>query len=331
MKMARGVLLGGAMTAVLLVAACDGASKAPSGQVVATVDGKEVTIHEMNAEMQGLPKAADADKLKLIQSVALARVIERKTLVAEAQKRKLDKNPQFLLARERANDTLLVQALQADVVKGQPAVTREAAQKFISDNPSIFGDRKIYMLDQIQFLRPANFETLGLKDAKTMGDVEKLLADANIEYRRAPQQIDSLTTDPRLIDVIGKVTVQSKGEPFMLANQPQGAPAPVIYINLVTDTKTQPFIGEKAIAYAQQILQRQGTEKRLQDALKTFTDAAKPKIVYAKGYGPPVFPKAPAAPPAGAPAAAKPAAAVPAPAAAAPAAAKAPADTKSPI
>ncbi len=324
MKLARSALLGGAMTAVLLISACgDKGSKAPSGQVVATVDGKEVTVHEMNAEMQGLPKAADADKLKLIQSVALARVIERKTLVAEAQKRGLDKNPQYLVARERGNEQLLVQALQSDVVKGLPPTTREAAQKFISDNPGIFGDRKVYTLDQIQFLRPANFETLGLKDAKTMGDVEKLLTDANIEYRRAPQQIDSLTTDPRLVDAIGKVTTQSKGEPFMLSNQPPGAPAPVIYISLVTDTKTKPFIGEQAISYAQQVLQRQETQKRLVDSLKKFTDTAKSTIVYAKGYGPPVFPKADA-PVAAAPATAAPATAK-TPAATAPAA---PAPTK---
>ena len=307
MNLAKTAVLGSAATAMLLLSACgDEGGKTPTGQVVATVDGKDVTIHELNGEVSTLPNRGGNAPRKLVESVALARVIERKMLAAEAMKRGLDKNPQYILAKERTEDGLLVQALQADIAQKVPQTTREAAQKYISENPNVFGDRKIFSLDQIQFLRPANFERLGLKDAKTMADVERLLIDANIEYRRAPQQVDALTVDPRLTTEILKITATNKSEPFMFADQPPGAPAPVIYVNLITDTKTQPFTGEKAISYAQQVLQRQQVQKRLGEELKTFNTAAKAKIVYAKNYGPPVFPKAPnvAAPAAATPAAA---------------------------
>jgi hypothetical protein len=71
------------------------------------------------------------------------------------------------------------------------------------------------------------------------------------------------------------------------------------------------------------VLQRQDIQKRLATELKTFQDTYKSKIVYAKGYGPPEFPKAPGAAPAAKPpaSAATPAAAPAKPAAAAPAAA----------
>ncbi len=296
MNLARTALLGSTAAALLLVAACgDKGGKAPTGQVVATVDGKEVTIHEVNGEIDALPNRGAGAPRKLVESIALARVIERKMLAEEAEKRGLGKNPKFILARERADETLLVQALQADIAQKVPVTTREAAQKFIAENPNVFGDRKIFTLDQIQFLRPANFAALGLKDAKTMADVEKLLIDANIEYRRAPQQVDALTVNPALTAEILKISAASKTEPFMFADQPAGAPAPIIYINLITDTKTQPFTGEKAIGYAQQVLQRQEVQKKLASELKRFDDAAKGKIVYAKDYGPPVFPKNPAA------------------------------------
>jgi hypothetical protein len=81
-------------------------------------------------------------------------------------------------------------------------------------------------------------------------------------------------------------------------------------VNSVTNTQTQPFTGEKAISYAQNILQRQEIQKRLVAELKKLQDEYKPKIVYAKGYGPPELPgkagaaKAGAAKPAAAPAAA---------------------------
>jgi EpsD family peptidyl-prolyl cis-trans isomerase len=280
-------------SAMLVLASCGDSDKKPTGQVVATVDGTEITASELNGEIGTLPnRGGDAPK-KLIESVALARVIERKMLAEEAIKLKLDKTPQFLLAKERTEEGLLVQALQANIQSQVPATPRESAQKYVADNPQIFGDRKIFTLDQIQFLRPANIDQLPLKDAKTMADVERVLVDANIEFRRAPQQLDSLTVDPKLTNEILRLSTGSS-EPFMFADQPAGAPAPVIYVNSVTNTQTQPFTGEKAIAYAQNILQRKEVQKRLMSELKKVQDAYKPKIVYAAGYGPPEFPKGPA-------------------------------------
>lgn len=322
----RTVLLGSALAATLLVAGCNKGDKLPEGQVVATVDGTEVTIHELNAELATLGNRAAGVPPKLLESLALARVVERKMLAEEARKRDLDKNPQFLLTRERANETLLVQSLQASIQQKVLPTPREAAQKYVSENPQVFGDRKIFTLDQIQFLRPANIDQLPLKDAKSMAEVERVLADANIEYRRAPQQLDTLSINPALTTEIVKIAASGTSEPFIFSDQPAGAPAPVLYVNNITNTETKPFIGERAIAYAQSVLQRQEIQKQLGAELKKLQDSYKPKIVYAKGYSAPDPAKfqaeakaaaakaagAAAAPPAVAPAATAPAAAAPA-------------------
>ncbi len=307
MKPVRVAVLALAGAGILAMSACGNSGKPPEGQVVATVDGKDVTIHELNAEIALIPNEGGDAPRKLVESVALARVIERKMLVQEATKRKLDQNPQFLLGKQRVDETLLVQALQGDIQQKVTTTPRENAQKYIAENPLVFGERRIFTLDQIQFLRPANIEQLPLKEARTMSEVEKVLVDANIEYRRAPQQLDSLTVNPALTAEIVRLSSVAEPEPFMFADQPAGAPAPIIYINNVTYSKTQPFLGERAIAYAQNILQRQAIQKRLGTDLKTWQEAYKSKIVYAKGYGPPAFPNTPATP--GADAAPAPAAA----------------------
>ncbi|WP_310498828.1 hypothetical protein [Sandarakinorhabdus sp.] len=285
MKPMRTMIIAAAGVSMLALAGCGGGDKAPEGQVVATVDGKDVTIHELNAEIAGLGAQAQSAPKKLVEAVALNRVIERKMLSAEAKVRELDKSPQFLLAKTRTEEGLLVQALQGDIQGKVQATAREAAQKYVADNPVVFGDRKLFTLDQIQFLRPSNFEQLPLKDAKTMAEVERVLIDANIEYRRAPQQVDTMLIAPELSKEIIKLTSSPNAEPFMFADQPAGAPAPVVYVNMLTSTKTQPFTGEKAISYAQQILQRQEVSKRLQTELKKIQTSFKAKTVYAKGYG----------------------------------------------
>ncbi|WP_439534803.1 hypothetical protein [Polymorphobacter sp.] len=272
--------------AMLALAGCGDKEKAPEGQVVATVDGKDVTIHELNAELTMMRANQDAPR-KLIEQVALARVIERKMLANEGRLLKLDSSPQFLLARTRAEEGLLVQALQANLQSKVPQPTREAAQKFIAENPQVFGDRKLFTLDQIQFLRPSNFDRLPIKDAKTMADVESILMDANIEFRRAPQQIDTLLINPALTSEIVRLTSANNAEPFMFIDQPPNAAGPVVFINNVTATKSQPFTGEKAIGYAQAVLQQQAVQKRLASELEKWKEAYKAKIVYAKGYGAP--------------------------------------------
>lgn len=289
MRAPRIAHLATAAICLVSLSACDKSAKAPEGQVVATIDGKEVTIHELNAEMALMGNNTGNAPRKLVESVALARVIERKMLSQEASARKLDQNPQFLLAQTRTNEGLLVQALQSNVQQKVPDITREASQKFIAENPQVFGDRKVFSLDQIQFLRPANIDQLPLKDAKTMAEVERVLTDANIEFRRAPQQLDSLTVNPALTKEILRISATANGEPFIFSDQPQGAPAPVIYVNNITNTSTQPFIGEKAIAYAQNVLQRMETQKRLGAELKKIQESYKSKIVYGKGYGAPDF------------------------------------------
>ena len=47
-----------------------------------------------------------------------------------------------------------------------------------------------------------------------------------------------------------------------------GAPAPIVYINLVTNVASAPFTGPKAVAVAQPILQREAVQKALGDELK---------------------------------------------------------------
>lgn len=304
-----------ATVASLGLAACGKDEKGPEGQVVATVDGKDVTIHEVNAEIAGMGPQAQTAPRKLVEAVALSRVIERKMLANEARGKKLDQSPNFVLTKARADENLLVQALQADVAGKVPQTPREAAQKFISDNPVMFADRRIMTLDQIQFLRTPAQANLPLKDAQTMQEVEKILIENNVDYRRAPQQIDTLVLDPRLSQEFIKMNRGPGGEPFLYTDQPAGAPAPVVYVNVVSKMDTQPFIGEKAITYAQQVIQRQEIGKRLQAELTRLREANKAKITYAKGYDTPEKVQAQlqkAAPAAAAPAGAAPVAAAPA-------------------
>jgi EpsD family peptidyl-prolyl cis-trans isomerase len=284
-KFSKMALVAG-VAAAALVAGCNKKGELPKGQVVATVDGTDVTVHELNSEIQLAQAPANVPR-KTIEQAALQRIVERKMLSDVAKKQNLDKNPNFILAEQRANEGLLVQALQASIAAKVPQVTAAEAEKYVANNPAQFAERKVYIIDQIQFLRPDNIASIGLGPAKTMADVVRALTAANVEFRRAPTSIDTLTVAPALTQEISKITARDPHEVFMFADQPRGAPAPVMYVNEITEVQSNPFVGPKAVELAQRQLQQQAVQKALVEALKKFQAEEKGKIVYAEGYGPP--------------------------------------------
>ncbi|MGJ3628666.1 hypothetical protein AB5I41_20330 [Sphingomonas sp. MMS24-JH45] len=94
-------------------------TRAPEGQVAATVDGKEVTMSEVRAELgplAGDPQAAAR------QPDALRTVVNRKLLADAAVARGLDKTPEGAMLLQKAHELALIQLLQDAVVRGVPKV-----------------------------------------------------------------------------------------------------------------------------------------------------------------------------------------------------------------
>ncbi len=263
----------------------DKSDSKPTGQVVATIDGEEITQLEVNAELQGstIPPSMtrrDAEK------VALNNIVTRRMLANAAKARELDKKPDFLLQERRTVEQLRVQALARDIAAKVVTPTRDEATKFIDENPSMFAERKFFILDQIQFLRPNNIDKLGFEAAKTMPEVEALLQANSIQFRRQPASLDALGANPEFVREVTRVLDTKPDELFMFASRPQGAPAPVILVNQVKETRVQPFTGDKAREFAINYLKNQRIQAALKAEVETQQAAAKQSVQYQAGWEP---------------------------------------------
>ncbi|MGL6042302.1 MAG: hypothetical protein ACRC1J_00090 [Sandaracinobacteroides sp.] len=280
----RAVLLLAAAT--LAIAGCDKlglGGGTPKGQVVATLDGQEITVLEVNSELAGTtipPQMSRRDAEKQ----ALDNIITRRMLAKAAEERELDKRPEFLLQERRGAEQLRVQSLARDIASKVVTPTRDEAEKFKSENPNLFAERKIFTLDQIQFLRPDNIDKLGLESATTMVAVEEILRGANIPFRRQPAALDTLSANPAFVKEVMGVLAKKPDELFMFATRPQGAPAPVVLVNQVKETRVQPFTGDKAREFAVNFLRNE----RVQNALKLEVEKAqksqKERVVVQPGW-----------------------------------------------
>ena len=301
--------------ALLALAACG--DKAPQGQVVAIVNGEEITAQEVNAEAQSLNLPANANREAVLPQI-LQRVLDRKLLVGVARERKIDESPEFLIQNRRAEETVLATMLARQINEGVAPPSRAEVDKFIADNPNMFANRRQFQLDQLRIPYSGKVEDLDyLKPAKTMDDIMRLLQQRNIRAERGGTVLDSATAQPPVIEVINKL---APGEPFIV---PAGAAA---VISVVRAERVSPLAGDQAVAAATQLVRAQKTDAALKQQVETARQSA--KITYQDGYGPPAAgAAAPAAGAGAAGAATAPAAgaAVPAPAAQAQASTPAPA------
>ena len=267
----RGHIIG-VICMAMLAAGCD---KKPEGQVAAVVNGDEITLKEINAEIgtANIPEGADS---KEIQKAALQRIVERRLLAQAAQEDGLDKTPEFLIRSRQVNDALLVQLLGQRAEKSFQVPDQAAIDKFMADNPSMFAGRKMYVVDRIQFALPTDLSKLkSLESAHSMEEVAAQLNSLGIKFERGPAKMDSAQLGQQRLNQILSLP---NGEPFVI---PENGMVTVAII-----TGESPLVGDKAemAQVATQALRRQALGKTLEDRLKQAR--AKGDVKYQPEFAP---------------------------------------------
>lgn len=271
--------------ACIALSACGGKSKAPTGQVVATVDGDEITLTELRAELQGV-NLPDPAARKAAEQRALDMIISRKIVAKAATEQKLDKTPEFALQEERALDNLRAETLQQTILKSVPAPTKDEAARYMTNNPEFFAERKILTLDQLRVPgRPDAKVLKTLEPLKTLPEVEAALTAAGVKYQRGQQKLDVLRVQPELVKEILKLP---PGEIFVLPAN--GG----MLINEIKGTEVVPFTGDTASQFALNFLKTQREREAIGKQLTSLIQKGKAEVQYNPQYAPPK-PKAPAA------------------------------------
>jgi peptidyl-prolyl cis-trans isomerase C len=305
---AKSLMLIAVLPAALTLSGCDQAKKLfgggkVDGQVVATVNGEEITALQLRQEMNGF-SSRDPKIVKAAQQQALQQIIMRRLIVQKAKADKLNKSVDFNLQVERGEEGLLAQSYERKIASTTAVPTRGDAEKLISDNPLRFAQRHVFVVDQI--LAPTTkLDPAKLKAIKTLEEVKQLFDAQSTPYQENVSTLDSLTADSRLVAQIDKLP---SGEVFIAPQR--GA----VIFNRVALVRQLPFRGDPAVAYATNTLRNQRAQDAVRLRMETIRKDAEPKIVYNAAYKPAPAP-APAKPAAAAaaPAAAQPPAAAPAP------------------
>ena len=282
MHRARGLLL---TAACLTLVACG--SKTPTGQVVATVKGKEVTAAELRSEM-GNFNAPNAQVRHAAEEQVLNQILARKVLAQAAEKAGISKSPEYALQKQKTDEALLVQVWQAQIAKSVPNPSKEEVDKFVNENPDLYSARKIFIVEQIRFPRISDPKIVaGFKDLKTLPDVAAYLTANKVPFQQGNGNFDALQLGP---DATGQITKLPAGEVFII-------PANGLFLaNRITETKVAPVPADAAAKQASGYLKNKRTQEAIRRQFSQILAAGKKDIKYAKAYEPPPAPKAGAAP-----------------------------------
>lgn len=131
-KIVRVALAG---TVGLLLCACRPTE--PTGQVIAVVDGVEITLAELNNEAKARNFAIRTDMAQ--RDAALAGLVERKLLVRAAHARGIDQTPDFVLNMRRMREILLAQQLVVRRVEERAPATERQLQQLIAGSLVLSG------------------------------------------------------------------------------------------------------------------------------------------------------------------------------------------------
>jgi EpsD family peptidyl-prolyl cis-trans isomerase len=282
-------MVGVAICGALSAAGCHkpdflgGKPATPTGQVVANVGGHEITLRQLQAELQGaqIPPA----QMKLAEQRALQSIVFRTLIADEARKQGIDKTPDFALQRDRLVDGLLARMLETQTAKAVPAPTPEETERFISDHPDIFAQRKIYDVDQIRFPRPSDPAVVkGLQPLDTMDAIAAYLSSKNIQSARGAAKLDVVGLDPAVADKLGKMP---QSEPFVMAA------GNLLVVNQIKSSETVPLTGPDATKYATRLLTQQHAVGATQQEFRSVITQGMKRVTYNPAYAPPPMPKAP--------------------------------------
>ncbi|MBU3078178.1 EpsD family peptidyl-prolyl cis-trans isomerase [Sphingomonas quercus] len=259
----------------LALAACGSKEGAPTGQVVATVNGQEVTLQEVNAELAGVQLPQNADR-KAVQRDALQRVIDRKLLVDEAKKQELDKTPEYVAQRMRVDETLLAQQLVRKQASAIAQPTQADLDGFMRDNPNMFAQREQLAVDQIRFRPPSDNSILkGLEAVHTQDGVAAALKERNVPFERGRSVIDTAQLPEA---VVKKIADLPSTEPFVLPARG------FLTINVIVARQAVPVPADQARQVATNGWREKQFNQMISGRMKTLKETA--KITYQEGFAP---------------------------------------------
>lgn len=247
----------------------DKAADRKPGQALASVNGAEVTVLQLNEELQRANVAAnqqDSASKQLLQVL-----IDRQLLQDAAARENLDRDPKVMQAVDRARSLIVAQAYLQKRIGNVARPTPQEVEAYFNRNPDFFAGRKQFSMNELVIaaadLTP---EVRAAADgAKSLEEVAVWLDAHKIKYGRT--QVTRTTADvPR--QLADKLLGMPKGQLFAVREGPRA-----MFV-AVTEVREAPVSLQVAAPQIEQFLMKLKNQEMATEELRRLRNGA--SIVY---------------------------------------------------
>ncbi|WP_242447301.1 EpsD family peptidyl-prolyl cis-trans isomerase [Nitrosomonas supralitoralis] len=223
-------IIGVVLITVLTLTACDKEPKAKkSGQAIVSVNGSEITMLQLNDEIRRTN--IRADQYEAASKQLLDSLIARQLIVDEAIRNKLDRTPEVMQARERANAQVIAQAYLQGIISKLAKPSKAEIADYFQEHPELFAQRKQFDLTTVRVATKDISEELRkiIDTAKTAEEVVIWLEKNKIHYSRSLATRSSADLPVQLASMLRE---KGKGTIFIINEQENSL---LISVNSIKD------------------------------------------------------------------------------------------------
>ncbi|NWK79430.1 EpsD family peptidyl-prolyl cis-trans isomerase [Aquitalea sp. LB_tupeE] len=191
--------------AVPLLSACNQSHQNDATQVVAKVDGVEITVHQLNYLMAKLSAEGKTPNKKDV----LDDLINQQLLINQAIKNKVDQDPNVLMQVEMSKRQIYSQDSIARIVKGVSAPELADVKKYYEQHAEQFSNRTKYKFHAFLFSNVKNFDSFSadLEKSTTIEQTQKVLADAAVKFDERDIEVSTELLPSEMLAQLTKMKV----------------------------------------------------------------------------------------------------------------------------
>lgn len=274
----RAMFMGLMLGVAIGISAC-GSKDKKSGQTLVRVNGEEITVLQVNDELQRAGVAPEQQELATKQ--LLESMIDRQLILAEAMRNEIDRTTGVVQAIERAKAQIITQAYLKSLSSKISKPSMVEVDDYYQKHPEYFSQRKQYDVQQLVIAtKDFNNDLRTVVDSsKSLDGVAAWLDSHKVLYLRG--QLSRSATDlPE--QMAAKLKDMQKGQLFIVNEGERSM------INLMTNVKVSPIDAKTAAPQIEQFLMNKKVSEMAQAEITHLRASAKIEYLNAPA---PVAPK----------------------------------------
>lgn len=253
------------VTIAILVGCGDKEGGKSSGQVLAKVNGEEISVHQLNFALTNTP-GINKDNAEQAKKQLLDSIIDQSLIVQQAKNDKLDRDPNVMQAIENAKRQVLSQAWVSKSSQAVKKPTPEEIEKFYQEHPELFANRKVFKLKELLVIKPTAQAEQLILESKT---VDELIA--KFDAQKVTYQVNLTTLAAENLPLENLPALQSLGNgQFSVIKKPEE-----ILILGVLASADQPIEKQNAAAVVEMFLVNNKRKVIVAETVKNLKEKAK--------------------------------------------------------